>query len=448
MNKFRPGLIVILVCCALFAAEINCGQNAVMYSATLTGDDANPPIDKMSHIAGNSYVPRKASRVLQESHEKYLQGCAFYEAGDSEKARQRFNEAVDLLLSPNWDRTSTLHLNHFFQELVKKIPKERNLDSRIAESADHAEASIPLKISPSIKDEIILQLVGARTEIPITVNRTVAKSLYYWLNDGQHFLLDGLRRSGLYRPIIERIFREESVPLDLMYLAQVESLFKPTACSQAGAKGIWQFNVATAIQYGLKVTPDVDERSDPEKSTRAAARYLKDLYAEFGDWNLALAAYNWGDGRVRRLVQTTGIRDFWKIIATNQRLPKETKNYIPLIDASIILARYPEKFGLDLEMEPPVEYIEISIPRPIDLRAAAQVLNTTVDELKLLNPSLRGIRTPAGYPDYRLKVPAESDINLRERLVTLSVMSEPSLAQANRQSVLNGEDLMQIASRN
>lgn len=427
MKQFRPGLIVILVCFALFTTDINSEQPAVTFSATLSNTDTNPQFDKMAHILGNSYVPRGVSQVLQSSHEKYLEGCDLMQAGDSEKARLLFNEAVDLLLSPNWDMTSTLHLNHFFQELIQRIPKEKSLYH--SDSDDDADRNlIPLTISPSLEDdEFISHLADTSYGIPITVNKTVAKSLYYWLNDGRRFFIEGLQRSGQYRSLIERIFREENVPLDLMYLAQVESLFKPTAFSKARAKGIWQFNKSTAIQYGLKVTRDVDERSDPEKSTRAAARYLKDLYNSFGDWNLVLAAYNWGGARVKRLVQHSGINDFWELVQSGQKMPKETKNHIPLIHASIILASNPEKFGLPLQLNPPLEYVEVSVSKPISLNAAAEVLDTTVEELKHLNPSLRSLSTPAKYPDYRLKVPADSDINLRERLVALSVMIEPSL---------------------
>ena len=424
MKKFRPGLILILVCCALITLQINSDKASVTYSATLTDNTINPELDKMPYILGNSYIPREASEVIRASHEKYLEGCTLVQAGESKKARKRFNEAVDLLLSPQWDVTSTLHLNHFFQEMIQRIPKESPL-YLTEEDDSKAQQVFPLNISPSLENEFASHLGDTSYEIPITLNKTVAKSIYYWLNDGHRSFVDGLMRSGQYRPIIERIFREESIPLDLMYLAQVESLFKPTAFSKARAKGIWQFNKSTAIQYGLKVTRDIDERSDPEKSTRAAARYLKDLYNSFGDWNLVLAAYNCGGTRVKRLIHETGEKDFWGLVHSNCKLPKETKNYIPLIHASIILARNPEKFGLPTKLNSYIEYVEVAVTKPIDLYAAAEVLHTTVDDLKRLNPSLRNLKTPADYPDFRLKVPADSDVYLRERLVALSLISEP-----------------------
>ena len=375
MNKFRPGLILILVCCVLFMIEMNSDQSAVMFSGTFTSADTNPPLDKMAYILGNSYVPSEVSEVLQASHEKYLEGCDLVQAGESEKGQGCFNEAVDLLLSPNWDKTSTLRLNHFFKELVQQIPKEQSLASSGSDNnADNGD-SFPLTITPLMENEFVSLLGETRYEIPITLNKTVAKSIYYWLNDGRRVFVEGLKRSGQVRPIIERIFREESVPLDLMYLAQVESFFKPTAYSKAQAKGIWQFNKNTALQYGLRVTNDVDERSDPEKSTRAAAHYLKDLHETFKDWTLVLAAYNWGGGRVKRLIRQSGINDFWELVALGQTLPKETKNHIPLIHASIILARNPEKYRLPVVLDPPLEYVEVSVSKPIDLNAAAKVLH-------------------------------------------------------------------------
>jgi membrane-bound lytic murein transglycosylase D len=426
MNKFRSGLILLLVCCVLLTTEINSESDSVTFSATLATAETNPEFDRMEYILGNSYVPRGLSEVLQASHEKYLEGCDLVQAGESEKAQICFDEAVNMLLSPNWDRTSTQRLNLFFQELIQRIPKEKSLYTSDSNSNSDTHNLIPLKISPSLEKEFFDPLGGTSYEIPITLNKTVAKSLYYWLNDGRRSFVDGLMRSGRYRPIIERIFREESIPLDLMYLAQVESRFKPKAYSKVGAKGIWQFNKDTAIQYGLRVTADVDERSDPEKSTRAAARYLKDLHETFGDWTLALAAYNWGGGRIKRLINRCGIHDFWKLVDSGQRLPKETKNHVPLIYASIILARNPEIYGLPTDLDSPVEYVEVSVSKPIDLRAAAKVLQTTVVELERLNPSLRRLSTPRNYPDFRLTVPAASDINLRERLVALSEMIEPS----------------------
>jgi membrane-bound lytic murein transglycosylase D len=291
-------------------------------------------------------------------------------------------------------------------------------------------------------------LAKTKYEIPITINEMVLKSLNFWLNRGRKVFEDGLVRSGQYRPMIEKVFREESIPLDLMYLGQVESMFRPHAVSKAKAKGIWQFEKGTAIRYGLKVTRDVDERSDPEKSTRAAARYLNDLFAMFKDWNLALAAYNWGEGKVQRLISNTGLNDFWQLADMTRKVPAETKNHVPLIHASVILGRNPEKYGLPTELDPPLQFTEVSVSKPIDLRAAARILSTSIDELKKLNPSLRGLNTPANYPNFQLKVPLDSPPEIEEQLASLPTAKIRALPESNcRHKVRSGETLTRIADR-
>jgi len=306
----------------------------------------------------------------------------------------------------------------------------------------------PIIADPSLREALIADLSKNQYDIPITINEMVVKSLGFWMNRGRKYFSDGLQRSGQYQQMIEKVFREESIPLDLMYLAQVESLFRPHALSKAQAKGIWQFEKGTAIRYGLKVTRDVDERSDPEKSTRAAAHYLNDLFAMFKDWNLALAAYNWGEGKVQRLIDKTGLSDFWQLVDLKKKLPEETKNHVPLIQASVILARNPEKYGFAPKMDPPLKYSQVSVSKPIDLRAAAKILSTSIDELKKLNPALRGITTPANYPNFQLKVPIDSDPNVHERLAELP-QARISLPPENnkRHKVRAGETLDGIAAR-
>ncbi len=403
-------------------------------------------------------LPRPVQDLMQASRLKYLEGSGLIKAGESDKARESFNKAVDLLLQSDWDIPSTPALSHYFQELVQKIQEdESRYLTAPGETPEEIETAVvdeldQLDLSPAIIDPAIQalenEIAGTKYEIPINVNEMVAKSLDYWLKSGRKYFVDGLVRSGQYRPMIEKVFREESIPLDLMYLAQVESLFKTHAVSRAQAKGIWQFEKGTAIRYGLKVTKDVDERSDPEKSTRAAARYLNDLFAMFKDWNLALAAYNWGEGKVQRLINSTGLTDFWKLVDLRRRLPEETKNHVPLIQASVILGRNPEKFGLPTELASPLEYAEVSVSKPIDLRAAAKVLSTSIDELKKLNPSLRGLTTPANYPNFQLKVPADSDPMSHEQLASLPTAKIIVRESASvRYKVKSGDSLNRIAAK-
>jgi membrane-bound lytic murein transglycosylase D len=293
-------------------------------------------------------------------------------------------------------------------------------------------------------------IASTKYDIPITLNEQVLKSLNFWLNRGHKYFHDGLLRSGRYREMIERIFREESIPLDVLYLAQVESLFKANAVSRARARGIWQFARGTAIRYGLKVNSAIDERSDPEKSTRAAARYLNDLYAMFHDWNLVLAAYNWGEGKVQKLMNRSGLNDFWEISGLRRRnFPRETKNHVPLIHASIILAHNPEKYGFTGEMDPPESYHLLAIPHPIDLRAAAKILNTSVDELRELNPALRTYYTPPNYPDFQLKVAPGNDPELYRKVAELPAVKfkPPAWGSPSRYRIQEGDTLSGIAAR-
>jgi membrane-bound lytic murein transglycosylase D len=278
---------------------------------------------------------------------------------------------------------------------------------------------IPIQVDPSLKDAVEADLLDTRYDIPILLNDSVFKSLNFWLSKGRRIFVDGLSRSGRYKDMIERIFREEKVPRDLMYLAQVESLFKTHAVSRALAKGIWQFGSGTARRYGLKINRYVDERSDPEKSTRAAARYLNDLYVMFNDWNLVLAAYNWGEGAVQRLVEKSGESDFYRLASLKRRMPAETKNHVPMIMASIILARNPEKYGLPMELEPPLEYDRVRLENRVNLKNVAKALDVSLDLLKRLNPAMKTVYTPPDDPEFELNLPAGLGAEFEERLAAL-----------------------------
>jgi membrane-bound lytic murein transglycosylase D len=437
----------------VFAAETSPALISAVVPDKPVKENSIYPVD-------SSNLPAGMLDLMKDARSIYLEGSSLIRSGDSDKAREAFDKAVDLLLNSNWDLTSTPALNAFFLDLIQRIEKDesRYLAVQNDDSDEQIEKAVlddldsldltSLVADPSLRETLIADLGKTQYDIPITINESVVKSLDFWLNRGRQYFIDGLQRSGQYRQMIEQVFREESIPLDLMYLAQVESLFKPYALSKAQAKGIWQFGKGTAIRYGLKVTRDVDERSDPEKSTRAAAHYLNDLFAMFKDWNLALAAYNWGEGNVQRLIDKTGLNDFWQLIDLKRKLPEETKNHVPLIQASVILARNPEKYGLPAKLDPPLKYAEVSVSKPIDLRAAARVLSTSIDELKKLNPSLKGLTTPANYPDFQLKVPLDCDPETHDQLATLpqaKVILPPEYSK--RHKVRSGETIGRIAAR-
>ena len=206
--------------------------------------------------------------------------------------------------------------------------------------------------------------------------------------------------------MIQNVFRAEGLPLDLAYIPVIESGFKTNALSKASAKGPWQFMKPTAQDHGLKTDWYIDERSDPEKATVAAAKYLKTLHRMFdGDWHLVLAAYNGGLGRLQRAMRSSGADDFWSLAESPRHLPRETREYVPLILAAIIVAKNPAQYGFEYTPTEGIAYEKVALPRAVDLRRVAEWTGTTIDEIQALNPELRRWTTPVKYPDYEVKVP-------------------------------------------
>ena len=256
---------------------------------------------------------------------------------------------------------------------------------------------LPPNASPIVR---ILQL-APRCDVPIDANATVAATINFFQGRGRETYSTWLQRSGRYRDLVLPILREHGIPEDFFYLAMIESGFKPTAYSRAHAVGLWQFIQSTGKLEGLHRTSLVDERRDPAKSTVAAAKHLRRLFTEFGDWRLAAAAYNAGRGRVGRAIERDGTRDFWKL-----QLPRETRNYVPLLMAATVIAKSPELFGFgEVGFDPPFVHDEVALPEQIYLSAAAKALGVPVSTVKRLNPELRGAVTPRTKKPYRLRVP-------------------------------------------
>lgn len=237
------------------------------------------------------------------------------------------------------------------------------------------------------------------------INDYVAGYINYYSTRGKGTFERALARSGRYREMIMRVFREEGVPQDLIFLAQAESGFHPLALSRVGARGMWQFMASRATGYGLERNWWIDERQDPEKSTRAAARHLKDLYNQFGDWYLAMAAYNSGPGNVQQAVKRTGYVDFWELYKRDV-LPQETKNYVPIILAMTIMSKNPAQYGVDgVVQDPPDKFDSVNVNYPVDLRLVAECVEVPVEQLADLNPSLLRRTTPKDQ-SFELRLPA------------------------------------------
>ncbi|HLP18406.1 MAG TPA: LysM peptidoglycan-binding domain-containing protein, partial [Bacteroidota bacterium] len=218
--------------------------------------------------------------------------------------------------------------------------------------------------------------------------------------------------SGRYFPMMFKIFREEGVPEEMVYLSMPESGLNPTVRSWAKAVGMWQFVKGTGAVYGLRGNFWYDERRDPEKATRAAARHLKDLYAEYKDWYLVLVGYNAGGGRVNRGIRKSGTYDFWEM---REHLPKETRNYIPQYIAVTLMAMKPESFGLKVEKEDTLRYDVVSVDDCVDLAVLAECAGTDLSTLRDLNPELLQWCTPPNYKGYRLKIPLGTSSRFTEQ---------------------------------
>jgi membrane-bound lytic murein transglycosylase D len=258
-------------------------------------------------------------------------------------------------------------------------------------------------------------LRGEANDLEISLNDPVLACIDLYQGRLREWFGQALARGGRYLPRIREVFAAHGIPQDLAYVALVESAFKTNALSRAKAKGVWQFIPSTGKRFGLRQDWWVDERSDPDKSTRAAAEYLKELHQMFGDWSLALAGYNAGEGKVQRAIDTYGTDNFWDLAQT-RAFRAETRNYVPMIHAAIVVAKAPALYGFDVEPEPLIEADSVRVADAVDLRVVAECAGSSLDRLRLLNPALRRLATPA-HRSFDVRVPkgtaASTDACLR-----------------------------------
>jgi membrane-bound lytic murein transglycosylase D len=299
--------------------------------------------------------------------------------------------------------------------------------------------------TPETTKAVTSDLQSSVHDIDIPLNAKVLSFVQLFSGRLKAFLEEGLNRSVQYLPMIQNIFRAEGLPLDLAYVPLVESAFKPTALSRAKARGIWQFMRGTALENGLSHDWYIDERAEPEKATRAAAKYLRTLGDMFdGDWHLALASYNGGPGRVQRAMKRSGRDDFWKLTASTRYLPRETRDYVPLILAAIVIARNPTQYGLNITPVEPMRYEAVTLSTPVDLRRVAEWIGIPIETIQDLNPELRRWTTPVRATEYELKVPDGTGEILRAHLA----QTDPDdLAPLNWHVVKRGETLLSIAKK-
>ncbi len=397
--------------------------------------------------------------LIDRSEAHYREGQRELDLGHLDQARRAFDQALDVLLSAPGGARTEPRLREQFDRLVDRISALELM--ALADGDGFSEkpsepASIDLLFALSDEEvaatEALTQAVEsdlAQTahDIPIPLNDRVLRYVELFQGRLRSFIQEGLDRGAQYLPMIQSVFRAEGLPLDLAYVPLIESAFKPNALSRASARGVWQFMRPTAIENGLRHDWYIDERQDPEKSTHAAARYLKTLQSMFdGDWHLALAAYNGGPGRVRRAMKQSGLTDFWKLSAARRRyLPRETREYVPMILAAVIIARNPAQYGFtppDPASAPAVE--AVTVTGPVDLRRVAEWIEEPVTTVEQLNPELRRWTTPLRADGYVLRVPAGAAARLQARLDQTPPAERGAL---NWHTVRRGETMTTIARK-
>jgi membrane-bound lytic murein transglycosylase D len=397
--------------------------------------------------------------LIASSDLSFKAGQRELEQGHVEAAKQEFNRALDVLLESPYGARTEPRIREHFDRLVDRISayevralatgdgftekkyEPASIDELLAQSATLGASPS----TPGLKDAVQSDLLVGSHDIPIPLNQRVLSYIELFQGRLHDFIEEGMKRGSKYLPMIQGVFRAEGLPLDLAYVPLVESAFKPNALSRANAKGVWQFMSGTGLENGLRRDWYIDERSDPEKATVAAAKYLQTLSKIFGgDWHLALASYNGGPGRMQRALKTARVDNFWTLAEKSKILPRETREYVPMILAAIVIARNPSQYGFDFEVEEPATFEKVTLPRPVDLRRVAEWTDSSIDEIQALNPELRRWTTPVRDTNYELKVPAgKADVVLAR----LTDAPSNDLASLKYYSVKRGDTLLLIARK-
>lgn len=385
----------------------------------------------------------------------FYRGKAFALAGDGDCARDAFQAALETARAATrpgnesdvafagdlWDSVAVYRAAVDARTRLaepERPPAEDPRDSLVAS----APTASPEEFDKA-RSEVAAAPAGTTFDIPIVVNEQVLRAVAFYQFRIPLGFASALKRGGKYMDLMRGILREEGLPEDLVYVAMVESAFKHQAHSRAAAHGFWQFIYETGRRYGLRRTRAYDERSDAIKSTRAAAAYFRDLYEMFGDWHLAMAAYDAGEGKILRGLQRTGARDFWGL-AQGNTLRRETRDYVPYVLATALIAKDPARFGFDVVPDPPIAWDVVTITRPVDLAQVAAAAGAPLPDLQLLNSELKTRSTPHGVPSYDLRVPPGTAALVASRLPGLPVA--PEVAE-RRITVKKGETVRSVAAR-
>ena len=422
----------------------------------------------------------RITQIIARAEDHFRKGKLNLEDNKREQAREEFDRAVDSILESGFDVRASQRLQTYYLELVERIYREEvplqqqtapistQLVAQNTQTQDSTQKPAPpsqigfrdQKFEPSPLDELsklvltpdeqkvdekdLLALEQAQKNVnfTFTLNPLIQQFINYYQGRNRSTMENGLRRSGQYMKLARKIFAEEGVPVDITWLGQVESAWKPKAMSWAAASGLWQFIPATGRTYGLRQNAYIDERNSYEQATRASARHLKDLAKRYnGNWELAMAAYNTGAGNIDRAISRAGTANFWMIYPY---IAQETRNYVPNILAVILIAKNPEKYGFKgIKADAPMSYDVVQVPSATGLQLVADATDTNIDYIRSLNPELKRDITPRG-DTYNVRIPA----GRAKQFASLIQRIPPERRETARLiSVAPGEDWQSVANR-
>ena len=442
--------------CAVLLTATACGSKPKVQTSPAVPQQTAAPAAPVQPVTTPASDP--VLSLIARSQDHFAAGERELKLGHLDRAKVEFDLAVDVLLESPYGARTDARMREHFDRLIDRInahevtalaqgdgfSETRTEPASIDEILAIATFPRP-DAKPSTGEAVKADLAATEHDVPIPQNAKVLAAVELLSGRLRDYVQESLVRGSKYLPMIQNVFKAEGLPLDLAYIPVIESGFKTNALSKASAKGPWQFMKPTARDHGLKTDWYIDERSDPEKATVAAAKYLKTLHRMFnGDWHLVLAAYNGGLGRLQRAMKSARSEDFWSLAESTRYLPRETREYVPLILAAIIVAKNPTQYGFEHTPAAAIAYDKVAVPRAVDLRRVAEWTGTTIDEIQALNPELRRWTTPVKYPDYEMKVPAGT----AERLTARLTSAPPSdLGALNWYTVKRGDTLSSVARK-
>lgn len=449
-RKINFPVVVPVACALLISGCISTPKPMPVQVAPAAPQPATP-------VAAQEPKPDPVAILIAASEQHFAEGQKELALGHLERAKTAFNLALDALLeSPDGARANP-RLREHFDRLVDRISvleqaalatgdgfSETKSEPAVIDELLAVETFESTTPKPATAEAVQADLEATSHDIPIPTNDRVLRYVELFQGRLREFLTEGLSRGVQYLPMIQATFRAEGLPLDLAYIPLIESAFKPTALSRAKARGVWQFMRGTALENGLRADWYLDERADPVKATQAAAKYLKTLHGMFEDWHLAMASYNGGPGRVKRALTRSRKTDFWQLSASTRYLPRETRDYVPMILAAIIIAKNPAQYGFEITpMVAPLTETVV-VPPALDLRRIAEWAGVPIDEIQTLNPEFRRWTTPVKTGEYTIKVPQGSAERVRDGLAAAG----PSQLNAMQMhTVKRGETLTSIAKK-